>query len=333
MFISYNQRLKKSFTFDIIPDTCLKETMFLIERFYVKVTYDIESFDNIILDELKRYGSEFVDITEVYPYNTQYEKDYYNAVFPNKITRLGNHNKMEMERYRTIVKEIVYHKCSKDTFSKLISFILDQLLFMHLTGPDRDLIFDMGNTVLTEIPSGMTSNIYYFLDALKSIFNVYTGNYFDFVYKIRNNRQLSEFADMSFPILINAPTFRNNVIFIIDNTPVDYNFVDVSVPPPDHIQNEYRYTEVNTSCTIDNFVDNIAITNITSDIYLTLKEINVIGLKRYTINDKLGNAESYNITILPSSSDTILNTSQFVISDDYTSITLCSDGVSNWYIM
>lgn len=332
VFISYNYTLKKSFTFTIIPDTIVLETVAVVDTFYIRIKYDSISSENITLDELKRYGSEFVNIREIYPYETQSDKDYYHSVVPNKISKDGDHNKLEMKRYNLIIQEIASTGCSNLTFEYIISFMLSQLTFLHLTDSDRVIIFDMGENILTTVPTGMSSNIYDFITMLKIVFDVYTGNYFDYVYKLRNNNFLSEFAQTEFPVIINAVTFKTNVTYIVVNIPVEYSFVDVATPLQETIQYEYTYTEINGDYMVDNFIDNISVTNITTDIVITLKEISVIGRKTYTISDKLGNAESYNISIIPSGSDTILNGSQFTITDDYACINICSDGTSNWYI-
>lgn len=54
--------------------------------------------------------------------------------------------------------------------------------------------------------------------------------------------------------------------------------------------------------------------------------------KKYVITDEGGNAGTNNITIATTGGDTILGNSTYVINNNYTSISLYSDTVSNWVI-
>ena len=64
---------------------------------------------------------------------------------------------------------------------------------------------------------------------------------------------------------------------------------------------------------------------------ITIPSASVSG-KSYTIKDEYGNAGAYNITIAPTSG-TIDNSSSFVISQNYGSITLIADGSTNWMVV
>lgn len=55
--------------------------------------------------------------------------------------------------------------------------------------------------------------------------------------------------------------------------------------------------------------------------------------KRYTIKDSAGLANTYNIQIVPSGSDTIDGIGGFTLSDDLSDVTLTSDLSSNWMIL
>lgn len=329
LFITYNQRLKKKYTFEIKPNHFFKEeSAVLSDKYYVQIEY--EGFYNVTLEELQRYNIEMVDITEIYPYNTQDEKDYYDTVSPNKIVKDGTHDKKEMLRYNKVIKQIISNGVNKITFRNLIPFILDQLVFLHLTDYDRTLIFDFGNAIYSTIPEDMSQNLGLILEILNIMFENFTGD--GFFYKIKNNRFLSEFKNTNFPIIIDTDNFKINVNYIFNNIPISYVFDPTLNQLPETVQEDYNFYEVNTnSYNIELNDENIAV-NHNGPVTLNLPEVSVVGLHVYNISDTSGNSESNQITINTFGTDTILGDNNLILNTDYASVNIYTNGIDKWMI-
>ena len=103
----------------------------------------------------------------------------------------------------------------------------------------------------------------------------------------------------------------------------------------------YSRTAVNPASspyTLLEFDDIVGIDVSTGVVSIVLPLISSIGggnnYKKYTIVDESGNATINNITVLGSGGDTINNNPDgMLITVDHTSITLYSNGTSNWVIM
>ena len=71
-------------------------------------------------------------------------------------------------------------------------------------------------------------------------------------------------------------------------------------------------------------------------ITITLPEISTLGTpnnhKLYTITDEGGNALANNITIATSGGDTIIGQPSVVLNDNYNSISIYSDGTTEWFL-
>lgn len=65
---------------------------------------------------------------------------------------------------------------------------------------------------------------------------------------------------------------------------------------------------------------------------ITLPEISVVGNKTYDIIDENGTAETYNIIVNCSGSDTIYGDSNIIIWENNASMSICNNGVSKWII-
>lgn len=92
-----------------------------------------------------------------------------------------------------------------------------------------------------------------------------------------------------------------------------------------------KRTQISGNTTLSNNYFVSVITSATT-ITVTLPPASGIGNRVYVIKDKSGNASTNNITIIPDGSDTIDNISNFVISINYESIHLITDGINNWEV-
>lgn len=98
---------------------------------------------------------------------------------------------------------------------------------------------------------------------------------------------------------------------------------------------KYCYEEINASTRTLVEADDILGGNTQANaIVFTLPEISTLsgsGYKKFTIVDIGGNASSNNITIVTSGSDTLLGGNTMVLSGDYNSFQVFSDGTSKWF--
>jgi hypothetical protein len=98
----------------------------------------------------------------------------------------------------------------------------------------------------------------------------------------------------------------------------------------------YNRAVVNsTPYTILNDDESIGVDTSTIAITVTLPQISTIGLnnyKKYFIVDENGNAFTNNITINTTGGDTINGNSSYIINTNYETVSLYSNGSSNWHI-
>ena len=106
------------------------------------------------------------------------------------------------------------------------------------------------------------------------------------------------------------------------------NYVDVTV------RNNITLTEVNSSSYIildsDNFIE--VLYTLIGPVTLTLPETTIIGIKSFTIVDKVGNSTVNNITINCTGSDLVQSQDNIIMNQDYSSISIYSDGNGTWTI-
>ncbi len=96
----------------------------------------------------------------------------------------------------------------------------------------------------------------------------------------------------------------------------------------------FETTSVSTDVTIndvDTYVYLLVNTSAAREITLPLAA-NVGDGRFYIVKDISGSSETYNITVVTQGSDVIDGSSSFILSSNYSSVIITSDGSTNWYI-
>lgn len=219
-FIYYCHRLEKGIPCTLKPNIFKATETEVGKRFYIHIAYDEPNFVNLTLEEVYRYCTEVVQINELYPYETQAQQDYYNAVIPNKIISGGTHNEDELERFHCVIKELLNFTGSIDTrtFYYMSEFISYELMFTYCDYNDRVLLQTIGviPPPLTEVPEPRSRRFDLVILMTKMLFDKFGCNP-TVEYKILNSRYYSQFDYIPFPLLINTTYLITNINYIIDN--------------------------------------------------------------------------------------------------------------------
>ena len=319
-----------------MPNTLITENDIVGKKYYTQVKFDIANSTNVELDELKRYAREVIELSEIYPYDTQAEKDYFNGVSPNMIVRDGNHNQEEMNRYNKVIKEIIKNgiTSSRTLIRDILSLLLEELSFMHLKLADFNKLIDFGTVVYTSIPEGMSQRLKWYLEVVDdTLTTIGTNDFTQNDYKITNRLRLSEFdGQLTIPVVINMATLKSSVNYIRNNTPGNYVYDTNETTLPPSQNEQFTLVDVTTNTYTVQNTDRYVSVNYAGEVTITLPANSVFGVGDLYISDASGNAELNNITIVPSGTDTIALDTFFQLVDDNASVHLHSNGVSNWFV-
>lgn len=209
--IFYDRILEKKVPCLLLPGRLTTVEDKMCKKIFVQVQYDSSKFVeyNITVEELDRYSSEFVNIHDIYPANTQAQIDYSTAVIPNKVTNDSD----ELDRYEAIIEMIttVNGDISKDIFYRLSDFVSYELLFQRCTYNERLFMMSLSVSELTEQPVQIF--IPQMVRMTKRLFEKYTTT-IDSEYDIDNYNNYYEYEN-TLPITLNINNLKYNVNFII----------------------------------------------------------------------------------------------------------------------
>ena len=151
--------------------------------------------------------------------------------------------------------------------------------------------------------------------------------------------KLSDIAAPSNPLdgegLLYKKTGNDGVFWKPDSAGIE---VDLTSTSGVSVYTRTAITNLDSPYTILSSDEIIGVDTSSGTVSATLPQISTIGggnnYKKYYIVDEGGNSTSNNITVNTSGSDTInKQTSPMIITVDHTSITLYSDGSSNWVVL
>lgn len=209
--IYYDRNLGKKVPCILIPGELHSTTTDLGRKTYVHVYFDSTRFVefSVTEGELNRYCSEFVNIHDLYPANTQAQKDYANAVIPSGFTN----NSDELDRYEAIINMIttVTGDISKDMFYLLSDLVSYELLFMKCTYDERIFMLGLSAAQLTAQPDPI--QIPQIIRMTKRLFEKYTTA-IDTNYDLDNYNNYYA-HDGSLPITLNTDNLKYNVNYIV----------------------------------------------------------------------------------------------------------------------
>lgn len=137
-----------------------------------------------------------------------------------------------------------------------------------------------------------------------------------------NNIRASELGTTGASVVIDttAPPVNGNVLIASSATTAAWGSISGGGKTSALITGNYTVSS-----------EDIIFVNASAALTVTLPAIN--GLQQVHIVDVGGNAETNNITIDPNGSETINNDTDVIINTNNSSITLMSDGSTNWVII
>lgn len=209
--VYYERNLGKKVPCILIPGELHSKTNDLVRKTYVHIYFDSTRFVEfgVTEGELNRYCSEFININELYPTNTQAQKDYANAVIPNGFTN----NSDELDRYEAIINMItdVSGDISKNMFYLLSDLVSYELLFTKCTYDERIFMMGLSSSQLNVQPDPI--KVPQMIRMTKRLFEKYTDTV-DTNYDI-DNYNYYYIHDGALPIVLNIDNLKYNVNFII----------------------------------------------------------------------------------------------------------------------
>lgn len=227
MYVYYDRILQKTIPCTLRENFIEEKESEIGTRFYVRVSYDFASFATFTVsrDEVYRYSSEVRLINDIYPYTTQAEIDYYNAVFPNKVvTPKEDHALKELERFETIITDLIGNVVEISlqvlySLSKLISW---ELMFMYCDYDDRVMLQTCGNVLINYIPLDLSHRFMAVARMSRLVTSKRLSNGVSPRFKIMNIRHFSEYLYIEYPLVIVTDYFYDSISYIIDNIPLVY---------------------------------------------------------------------------------------------------------------
>jgi len=209
--IFYDRILGKKVPCILIPGKIFLKSDEMSKKLYVQVHFDSSKFVeyDVTIEKLQRYSSEFVNIHELYPANTQDQINYATTVIPNLFTTYSE----ELDRYESLVGMItdVDEDISKDMFYLLSDLISYELLFTKCTSIERQFMMSLTISKLGEQPVSIL--IPQMIRMTKRLFEKYTTT-IDTYYDLDNYNNYYE-HDNLLPITLNIDNLKFNVNFII----------------------------------------------------------------------------------------------------------------------
>lgn len=220
--VFYDYKLAKVVPCTLVPNEVyeVKDTL-KGKEFYVRVKFDPTRFVlyDTNLDELRRYSDELIPLMDIYPSNTQTQKDYHDLVLPGGIS--GSHASDELDRFEAIVDMLTDSKddqnnsidISSETFYRLAEFISYELLFRYCNHTERMYMLTLSAVQITEEPDPIP--IPQLLRMSRRIFDKFpTYDLPENTYKIYNYRHFGDIEYIPFPLVINAVNLDYNVHFM-----------------------------------------------------------------------------------------------------------------------
>jgi len=212
--IFYCPIIKKKIPGTLVINNLFRECTEYHLNLYVVIKYDFSKFGIFSLkrDEVYRYSKQVVDIKNVYPYNTQSEKDYADSVIPKYVESIiTDHQEKELNRYETIITELInVNEISYNMFYSLCEFLSFEVLFELCDLTDRIFFQTMSAIQLTEQPDPV--RVPQIVRLLKLLFDKFSVQ--DIQFKIIDFDHFKEFDYLSFPIVINIVNLEYNINYI-----------------------------------------------------------------------------------------------------------------------
>jgi hypothetical protein len=209
--IFYDKTLKKQIPCILIPGKIFSKSDEMSKKLYVQVYFNSSKFVeyNVTIEKLERYSSEFVNIHDLYPANTQAQINYANAVIPNLFTTYSD----ELDRYESLINMItdVVGDISKDVFYLLSDLVSYELLFTKCTLTERQFMMSLTTSQLVEQPVSVL--IPQMIRMTKRLFEKYTSA-IDSEYDLDNYNNYYIYKD-TLPITLNIDNLKFNVNYII----------------------------------------------------------------------------------------------------------------------
>jgi hypothetical protein len=164
----YSKDLQKPVPCTIVPNVITIYNNLYTRDHICKVEYDETSLNtyNLTMNQILKYCSNYVNIHELYPYETQDEIDYFNnhagiskIVYPDK--ELARYNKLYS--YISNISEI-----SNDIFFYLCSLFVVDLQFKYLTYEERIFMKSLSDSQFSQSPE-----IILVPEAIKMLLNLF----------------------------------------------------------------------------------------------------------------------------------------------------------------
>jgi hypothetical protein len=209
--VFYDRVLEKKVPCILIPEKLYINELSFKKEIYVHVYFDTTKYVeySVTEKELIRYSSEFVNVNELYPANTQAQLDYITAVVPNLVTN----NSDELDRYEALITMITetVGDISKDLFYLLSDFVSYELLFTKCILEERQFMLSLSATKLTEQPVSVL--VPQMVRMMKRLFEKYTTA-ISTEYDIDNYNNYYE-HDSSLPFELNIDNLKFNSTYVI----------------------------------------------------------------------------------------------------------------------
>lgn len=209
--VYYCRTLGKKIPCILIPGSLRTVTTVVGREMYVHTYFDSARFAAFGLSEgeVKRYCSEFVNINDIYPTNTQAQIDYANAVIPSGFTN----NSDELDRYEAVIGMLtdVTGDISRDMFYLLSDLVSYELLFTKCTYDERIFMMGLSQAQLTEQPVQIL--VPQMVRMTRKLFEKYTSPV-DPEYDLDNYNDYYE-HESSLPVTLNIDNLKYNVNFLV----------------------------------------------------------------------------------------------------------------------
>lgn len=209
--IFYDRILKKQVPCKMIPGKIFSKSNEMYKKLYIQVYFDSSKFTeyNVNIEKLERYSSEFINIHELYPANTQTQINYANTVIPNVFTTYSD----ELDRYESLINMVtdITGDISKDMFYFLSDLVSYELLFTKCISTERQFMMSISNSKLTEQPTIIL--IPQIIKMTRRLFEKYTS-VIDVEYDLDNYNNYYEYENV-LPITLNIDNLKYNVNYIV----------------------------------------------------------------------------------------------------------------------
>jgi hypothetical protein len=204
----------------VVPCTIVPNVIRLYDHMYkreclIQVNYDDVSLGkyNLTMNQIMKYCSEYINIHELYPCETQDEIDYFNnhigvskTVYPDK----------ELSRYEKLYSYLCnIDEISSDFIYHLSNLFITDLQFKYLTQEQQVFMKSLSDSQFSQSPEVILIPIC--MKMLLHLFDKYTGELFE-------NHTMSNYNNYTnynflFPLTLNVNNIKFNMNLIRNENP------------------------------------------------------------------------------------------------------------------